>query len=251
MTLHVRDLNFSYDKRHPVLRDVSFDVPGGAFMAILGTNGAGKSTLLKCLNKILTPSTGTVTFNGTSLLDLSLREIARRVTYVDQNVPRTELTVHDVVMLGRRPFMSWRFNEADHDLVHEAMDRMGVTHLRGRYLSELSGGERQKTMLARALVQEPELLLLDEPTSALDLKNQYEVLDIIRGICAEQQVTAVMVIHNVDLALRFCDQILLLSDQTVYRCGGRETVDRQALFDVYEVDGEIVEVRGVPMLIVD
>ena len=249
--LTVENLSYHYKGGPIILNQVSFSVEAGRFLAILGNNGVGKSTMLKCFNKILTPTGGKVLMDGDDLVRLSGRELARRIAFVAQNVPSTQMTVHDIVMLGRRPYMKWNFTEADHKIVHEAMDRLGVSHLRGRFLNQLSGGERQKVMLARALAQRPKVLLLDEPTSSLDIQNQYHVLQIVQDICREDGITAVVVIHDLNLALRFCDRFLLLRQGSVYRCGGQDILDRQALKDVYHVDAEIMEVRGYSMVVVD
>lgn len=161
------------------------------------------------------------------------------------------MTVHDMVMLGRRPYMKWGFTEDDHQIVHHAMAQLRIEPLRGRFLNELSGGERQKVMLARALAQQPKLLLLDEPTSSLDIQNQYQVLQIVRDICHEQHLTAIVVIHDLNLALRFCDRFVLLRQGGVYACGGKDVLDRDALRDVYHVDAEVVAVQNQSIVLVD
>ena len=185
------------------------------------------------------------------VLTLSHREIAKRVAFVAQHVPDTQMTVHDMVMLGRRPYMTWGVTEHDHHVVHEAMRYLNLEDMRGRFLNQLSGGERQKVMLARALAQEPTLLLLDEPTSNLDIRNQYQVLQITRDLCREQNLTAMIVIHDLNLALRFCDRFLLLRAGEVYRYGGAEIFDADALRDVYGVTGSIVDVQGHRLVLID
>ena len=182
----VDHLCYHYKGGRPILRDVSFELETGHFLAVLGNNGVGKSTLLKCMNRILTADSGHCRIDGEDLLTLSHREIAKRVAFVAQHVPDTQMTVHDMVMLGRRPYMTWGVTEHDHHVVHEAMRYLNLEDMRGRFLNRLSGGERQKVMLARALAQEPTLLLLDEPTSNLDIRNQYQVLQITRDLCREQ-----------------------------------------------------------------
>lgn len=249
--LSVENLSYHYKNGPEVLRDLNFSLDDGQFMAILGNNGAGKSTMLKCFNKILTPDSGRVLMDGEDVLKLTGRQIAQRMAFVAQSVPGTQMTVHDIVMLGRRPYMQWSFTEQDHEIVHMAMDELGISHLRGRFLSTLSGGEKQKVMLARALAQQPKILLLDEPTSALDIQNQYLVLRMIGEICRQQGITAIVVIHDLNLALRFCSRFLLLSEGQVYRCGGKEIIDRKALKDVYNVDAEVVDVHGHSMILVD
>ena len=249
--LNVENISFHYRGGPEVLRDISFSLEEGQFLAILGNNGAGKSTMLKCFNQILQVGGGLVWLDGVDLLALSHGVGARRVAFVSQNIPSTQMTVHDVVMLGRRPYMRWGFTEEDHRIVHDAMDRLNLSPLRGRFLNELSGGERQKVMLARALAQQPRVLLLDEPTSSLDIQNQYQVLDIVRDICRSSAITAVVVIHDLNLALRFCDRFLLLKDGRVYRSGDSSILDRQALREVYGVEAHVVNVEGKSIVLVD
>ena len=249
--MEVKNLCYRYKGGPDLLQDVSFSAEPGQFLAILGNNGVGKSTLLKCINHILKPDAGQVLLDGTDLLSLSNREVAQKVAFVSQNMPNTQMTVHDVVMLGRRPYMKWGFTEADHAIVHDAMHRLDVEDMRGRFLNELSGGERQKVTLARALAQQPKLLLLDEPTSALDIQNQYHVMKLVREICHSDGITAIMVIHDLNLALRFCDRFLLMKNGRVYRCGDRSILDTAALKDVYGVSARVVETEGRHMVLVD
>lgn len=249
--LNVENLSFHYRNGPEILRQVSFSLEDGQFLAILGNNGAGKSTMLKCFNQILRVEGGHVWMDGEDLLTMTHREVAQRVAFVSQNIPSTQMTVHDVVMLGRRPYMRWGFTEEDHRIVHGAMDRLHLSDMRGRFLNELSGGERQKVMLARALAQQPKVLLLDEPTSSLDIQNQYQVLDIVRDICRTSTITAVMVIHDLNLALRFCDRFLLLKDGQVYRSGDSSILDRQALHEVYGVNAHVATVEGKSIVLVD
>ena len=249
--MEIKNLSYHYKGCPDVLKDVTFDIEPGQFLAILGNNGAGKSTLLKCFNHILKPDSGEVLLDGENLLKKSSRQVAQQVAFVSQNVPDTQMTVHDVVMLGRRPYMKWGFTEEDHHIVHDAMHRLDVEDMRGRFLGQLSGGEKQKVMLARALAQQPKALLLDEPTSALDIQNQYGVLKMVRDICHMDNMIAVVVIHDLNLALRFCDKFLLLKDGRVYRYGDRSILDGAALKEVYGVDAKIVEIEGRHMVLVE
>ena len=249
--MQIKNLSYHYKGSPEVLKDVSFDLEPGQFLAILGNNGVGKSTLLKCFNHILKPDSGAVLLDGKDLLKLPTREVAKQVAFVSQNVPNTQMTVHDVVMLGRRPYMKWGFTEKDHTIVHDAMHRLDVEDMRGRFLNQLSGGEKQKVMLARALAQQPKALLLDEPTSALDIQNQYQVLKMVRDICHSDNMIAAVVIHDLNLALRFCDRFLLMKDGGVYRYGDRSVLDSEALKTVYGVDAKIVEIEGRHMVLVE
>ena len=249
--MEIKHLSYHYKGDPAVLKDVSFRLEPGKFLAILGNNGVGKSTLLKCLNHILKPDAGEVLLDGEDLLKKPIREVAQKVAFVSQNVPSTQMTVHDVVMLGRRPYMKWGFTEEDHHIVHDAMHRLDVEDMRGRFLNQLSGGEKQKVVLARALAQQPKVLLLDEPTSALDIQNQYGVLKMVSDICHKDNIIAAMVIHDLNLALRFCDRFLLLKDGQVYRCGDRSILDATALKEVYGVDAKVVEIEGRHMVLVE
>ena len=249
--MQIKDLSYHYKGSPEVLKDVSFDMEPGKFLAILGNNGVGKSTLMKCFNHILKPDSGEVLLDGKDLLKMPTREVAKLVAFVSQSVPDTQMTVHDVVMLGRRPYMKWGFTEKDHTIVHDAMHRLNVEDMRGRFLNQLSGGEKQKVMLARALAQQPKVLLLDEPTSALDIQNQYQVLKMVRDICHSDNMIAAVVIHDLNLALRFCDRFLLMKDGGVYRYGDRSVLDGEALKTVYGVDAKVVEIEGRYMVLVD
>ncbi len=250
--IEVKNLSCHYKSGPKVLKDVSFSLERGKFLAILGNNGVGKSTLLKCMDRILPAETGDVLLDGKSLLKMSTRETAQHLAFVSQNIPSTEMTVHDCVMLGRKPYMSWAFTENDHQIVHDCMDRLDLHgDIQGRYVSQLSGGQRQKVALARALAQQPQVLLLDEPTSALDIRNQYYVLKLVKTVCREDNISAIMVIHDLNLALRFCDEFLLLVDGQVYRQGDISVLDEQALWDVYGIKGKIVNINGHPMVAVE
>ena len=249
--IEAKGICFHYKNCPVVLQNVDFQAEDGHFLAILGNNGAGKSTLLKCMNGILKPDTGSLLLDGEDLLTMPHRQVAQRVAFVAQTVASTQMTVHDMVMLGRRPYMGWSFSREDHDIVHAAMARLGLMDMRGRFLNQLSSGERQKVMLARALAQQPRLLLLDEPTSALDIRNQYQVLKIVGELCRTEGLTAVVVIHDLTLALRFCDRFLLMRDGQVYRCGGLEVLDKTALREVYGVDAEPVVVNGRHIVLVN
>ena len=208
--LSVENLTYHYKGRPAVLKDVNFNVNTGEFLAILGNNGVGKSTMLKCFNKILTPDDGKIILDDENLLQMNARQVAQRAAFVAQNVPSTQMTVHDMVMLGRRPYMKWGFTEDDHQIVHHAMAQLRIEPLRGRFLNELSGGERQKVMLARALAQQPKLLLLDEHTAALDPATADKVLELTKKIVQENNLACLMITHNMHSALELGNRTLMM-----------------------------------------
>ena len=249
--ISVKDIAFRYPCGKQALRQVSFDLEAGNFLAILGNNGTRKSTLLQCLNRILKAERGSFHMNGEDILCMHHRDIARRIAFLAQSIPNMQMTVQDMVMLGRKPFMRFVFTEQDQRIVDETLAMLDLEELRGRYLNELSGGERQKIALARALAQQPKLLLLDEPTSSLDIKNQYQVLKIARDFCRQPGKSAIVVMHDINLALRFCDRFLLLRQGEVYRYGDHNCLDAQAVRDVYQVNGRLVQIADRSMLYVE
>lgn len=241
--IEVKKLCFSYGKNE-ILRDVSFRAEAGMCVGILGSNGAGKSTLITCLNRIRTPAGGAVCIDGKDVRELSRNELARTMAYVAQKSEMGQSTVFDCVLLGRKPYIKWNVGERDLALCAALLRRVGLEQLALRKLDELSGGELQKVMLARALVQQPRVLLLDEPTSNLDPRNQCEMLALVRRIAREQGITALIVMHDLNLALRYCDRFFFLKDGGGYRCGGIETVDRHTIEAVYGISAEVVEANG-------
>ena len=249
--LNVNGLSFRYRGGEPLLKGVSFSIGAGQCAAVLGNNGAGKSTRMKCVGRLLNANAGSVQLNGSELTQLSHREIAKRVAFVAQSAPRTRLTVYDSVLLGRKPYMKWAFSAEDRAIAENAIAQMQLSGLEERFTDELSGGEQQKVMLARALAQQPELLLLDEPTSSLDLQNQHLVLGLVREICERTGIAAMVIIHDLNLALRFCDRFLMLSGGEICFSGGAEVVNRESIARVYGIPAKVVEIGGRRVVIAD
>ena len=179
--IEVNNLCFSYG-REDILRGVSFSAADGECVGILGNNGAGKSTLVTCINRINTPREGKVLLDGEVVAALTKRALAQNIAYVAQKNEQTQATVFDSVLLGRKPYIKWAVSDEDIAICDEMIARVGLEALRLRPVDELSGGELQKVMLARALVQQPKVLLLDEPTSNLDPRNQYEMMKLVRTV---------------------------------------------------------------------
>lgn len=246
--IEVQDISFSYGKRR-ILDHVSFSLDYGTTLGILGNNGVGKSTLITCLNKIRKPEDGRVLLDGKDLLQMGRIETARMVAYVPQKAETTQATVYDTVLLGRRPYMKWSLSQEDMDICDQVMENMGLSPIRLRQLDELSGGEVQKVLLARALVQQPKLLLLDEPTSNLDPRNQHEIMVLIRELARENQFASITVIHDLNLAARYCDRLLFLKDSRVYTCGGLETMNPETIRDVYNIEAYVTQYEGLPVVI--
>ena len=248
--IKIENISFSYGKTE-ILRNVSLDVSPGECVGILGNNGAGKSTLVTCLNKIRTPKNGSVFIDGRDMLKASRLETAQSISYVAQKNEASQITVFDSVLLGRKPYIKWAVSQEDLDLCDAMLERMGITQFKLRYIDELSGGELQKVMLARALVQQPKLLLLDEPTSNLDPKNQYEMLALVREFAQERKIGVLIVIHDLSLALRYCDRFLFLKDGEVYAYGDESVVTSETLRAVYDINAAVADVGGRKVVVVD
>jgi iron complex transport system ATP-binding protein len=248
MLIDVAGLHFSYGARS-VLKEIEFQLAEGELLAILGPNGAGKTTLLKCLNAIVRPQRGSINIGSRDLYRLRPNEIALAIGYVPQRIDRAQLTVFDAVLLGRKPYIRWRAKESDLKIVESALRHLGLEEMALRHLDHLSGGELQKVAIARALVQEPSLLLLDEPTSALDLKSQVEVLDMIRSVVDGHKIGAVMTMHDLNTALRYADRFLFLKQGEVRAFCGRDQVTAAIVEDVYGVPVHIQDVQGCPVVV--
>jgi iron complex transport system ATP-binding protein len=231
--ISVQNLNHDFDGR-PVLADVTFDVAAGGFFIIIGPNGSGKTTLLKLLVGLLPLKSGRVEVLSRDIRRYSARSLARRIAYVPQNVPvEFPFSVTQVVLMGRAPHLGLLGfeGEADLEMARDAMAITGVDHLADRRLDQLSGGERQRVFIARAICQQPRILLLDEPTAALDLSYQVRLMDLMERLKNEQQVTIVMVSHDLNMAAMYADRLLLLSQGRVAREGTPEQVIDFALLE--------------------
>lgn len=208
--VEVRDICFSYGKNAPdTLLGVSFDVPDGICTAILGNNGAGKSTLLKCIDRILRPKSGEVIVDGKNVFAMSSNEMAQNVAYVAQNARAVDMSVFDTVLLGRKPYIQWDATHRDREIVSDILRRMKLESYALRSVSELSGGEAQKVLIARALAQEPRVLLLDEPTKGMDGAFKEEFGALLRALCAQGAAVCV-VSHDVEFCAQYADRCGLL-----------------------------------------
>jgi len=247
--IEIRNLSFSYGKRK-ILSGVGFTAKEGECVGILGTNGAGKSTLITCINRIRTPECGEVFLDGKPVRTMSRRELARSIAYVAQANEMSQTTVFDCVLLGRKPYIKWMVSQEDLDICGEMIRQVGLEEMQLRSLDELSGGELQKVMLARALVQQPKVLLLDEPTSSLDPKNQYEMLALVRRIAREKGITVLMVIHDLNLALRYCDRFFFLKDGRGFRYGGEGVVTGETIRETYGISAQVAEVGNRKLVMI-
>lgn len=247
--IEVKNISFSYGGNE-VLKNISFKVYPGECVGILGNNGAGKSTLISCLNRIYTPKTGRVYIDKLDLFKMKRQEIARYIAYVPQKNELSQMTVFDTVLLGRKPYIKWTISQKDIDLCEAMLEKVGMEKFKFRYVNELSGGELQKVILARALVQQPKLLLLDEPTSNLDPRNQHEMLALVQKFVKEQKISALIVIHDLTLALGYCDKFLFIKDGFVYRYGDSSIITEETISHVYGISSTVTQVKGRKVAII-
>lgn len=248
--IEIQDISFSYDHAsRTILEHVGFCVQPGECLAILGNNGAGKSTLLKCINRIIKAQDGKVFIHDKNMFELSRREMAQHIAYVPQRTETPRMMVFDAVLLGRKPYIKWDISENDKAIATDLLEKFGLSDFKARYLNELSGGEVQKVILARAMAQQPEFLLLDEPTSNLDPKNQHMMLGIVQKLAREHQMGVAIVIHDLNLALKYCDKFLFLKDGRAYAHGGIESVTPEIIENVYGLKADIIDYRGTKLVV--
>lgn len=250
MGFESENISFRYGKRL-ILDKVSFQLDKGKMLALLGSNGTGKTTLLKSLSGILRPFEGVSRMDGEELLKMDLRRKAKIVAYVPQNTNSTfPIRVVDAVMMGRKPFERFVPSKADEDLAFEIMEKLELSDYAFKYTNELSGGERQRVFIARALCQEPSLLLLDEPTSSMDLKNQLRTMDMVQKLAKDQNLTVIVSIHDLNLAAMYCDRFLMLHQKKVCVLGkAEEVLTEDNIYKVYGVHTRIENVEGYPHMI--
>jgi iron complex transport system ATP-binding protein len=245
--LKISSLFFSYRDK-TILSGIDMAVERGEILTIAGPNGTGKSTLLKCIARINKPYKGSISIDSRDISGMSSMDLARHLGYVPQSSPtRFPMTVFDAVLMGRRPHMAWRPSEHDINIVAETLKSMGLETLALMEFDRLSGGQKQKVLISRALVQEADYLLLDEPTSSLDLKHQIEVMEMIAHLVKTEQKGAVMAMHDLNLAARFSHKMIMLNNGRVF-CDGvpREVVTMDNIRAVYGVEALVMENLGSP-----
>ena len=234
--LEIKNVNFDYGKRR-ALTGVNLTFSEKGIVSLVGPNGSGKSTLIKCINKILKPK-GEILFNNHNIQYFSTSELAKIFGYVPQEFSSAfPITVFDMILLGRKPYMGWNPSEEDMNIVSENIALMGLDEFSLRPVTELSGGERQKVLIATALSQQPKVLLLDEPTSNLDIRHQIDVMKNLEKIVKQKNILALMAVHDLNLASHYSDQMVMLTKGKVFAKGKpHDILTRENIKALYDVN---------------
>jgi len=250
MKIMLKDICFSYPS-HDVLDEVTMEVAEGEILSIVGPNGSGKSTLLKCMARILKPKNGAVFLDGKQAAKINTLALAKILGYVPQaSADVFQATVLETILMGRKPHLKWGVSSNDIDIIARAIQFTGIADLAERRLDQLSGGQKQKVFIARVLAQEPEIFLFDEPTSSLDIRHQLEVLETVRQLVKHSKRTVIMVLHDLNLASRFSDKIVMLKNGRIFASGDPEAIiTEENISSVFGVVASVVESTCGPYVI--
>ncbi len=246
----IEDLSFSYGS-NKILDGLDIVVGDSEILSLVGPNGSGKTTLIKCIDRILKPEGRILLDGGRDIWSMSSKEVARYIGYVPQSSSGfLSTTVFDTILMGRKPHMGWRVGDEDIDHVVKIMKLLHVEEFALRDFNELSGGQKQRVLIARALCQEPEVLLLDEPTSNLDVKHQLEVMDIVTSLVKSTGISAVMAIHDLNLAARYSDTLVMLKDGKVYARGDPKTLlTEENIRTIFGVEAVVINSLDRPYVV--
>ncbi|MGE5681455.1 MAG: ABC transporter ATP-binding protein [Bacillota bacterium] len=255
--IDLKNINFSYQKSKAgtpdfFLESINLSVESGEFISILGPNGSGKSTLLKLISGVLKPLSGDISLKSTSYGRISKRDLARTIAFVPQSALSVfPFSIFEIVMMGRTPYLNMvgYENHSDIDLVNEALEMVDIAHLRNKGINEVSGGEAQRAFIARAIVQQPEVILLDEPNAHLDIKHQLSIFDLIRELNIKKNLTVITVSHDLNLAGFYSKRIVLMKQGRIFKDDKAEKIlTRENIHSVFDVDSSIVKNAGSALI---
>ena len=243
--LTIEHLSFGYRRKdNPVLRDINLTLGQGEIGVLLGRNGTGKTTLFQNILGLHKPFGGRITLDGEDLVHMSRRKRAGRIAYVPQSIQFGKLTVFDSILMGRISYFGVVATKEDYRMVEKVMKDMELENLALRNAEELSGGEKQKAAIARALVQQPKLLILDEPTGNLDLANEQLILKEARALAEEQKISVLCSLHDINQALAFGDRFFLMKDGVIRYQGDSDCITEAVMKEVFDVEVEMMKYKG-------
>ena len=248
--LKCENLTFRYSRTgSPVLKGASLELKQGEIGILLGKNGSGKTTLFKNILGIHAPSQGAICFDGENLLKMPRRERARRIAYVPQDIHFGALSVFDSILMGRVSYFGMKASREDYIAVEKIVADMGLREFAHRNVEELSGGERQKIAIARAMAQEPRLMVFDEPTGNLDMANEQLIIHEARRLAKEKNISILSSLHDLNQALAFGDKFFFLKDGVVKYAGGKEIITEEVVRDIYDIDVKITQIDGKTVML--
>jgi iron complex transport system ATP-binding protein len=240
--LEVRNLKKTYENGYQAVKGVSYSLPSGKLVGLIGPNGCGKTTMMRCINKMHKMTSGDVLIDGHSILPMSHSEVSRLVSNVPAEMSASfGLTVFETVMLGRYPYLSnmWWESDEDEAMVEETLKKFGIHHLQDRALNMISSGERQRVLIAKAYVQNPRLMLVDEPTSHLDMRYKLDVMEYLRAM-VRQDMTVLVAEHDISLMARYCDLCIIMKQGEIVAIGEpKKVITSDVVRDVYQVEASV------------
>lgn len=246
--LEIKNVGFSYGSRD-VLKDISFNVRRNEILSILGPNGTGKTTLLNCICNFNKQWSGQASIDGNDIRDMNSKEVAMNIGFVPQKAVSHRIRVFDAILIGRRPYIEWSATKEDMEIAWDAIEAMNLQGISQRFTNEISGGELQKVQIARALVQQPKVIILDEPTNNLDVHNQHMTMNAMIDAIQERGLSIVMTMHDINLSIQYSDSLLFMKDGLVAKAGSPDIVDSELIKSVYDLDMDVVEHDGMPFVI--
>ena len=249
MMLKINNLKFAYNNTKPVLKGINLELEDGKISVVLGKNGAGKTTLFKCILGFVKPD-GEILFDGDDIANMSRTNRAKLIGYVPQELAFGSLTVYETIMVGRLSHFGTFASVEDKEVVSRVMDELEISHLADDIVSNLSGGERQKVAIARALAQDPKLLIFDEPTGNLDIQNEQLIFDVVKKIASERKIAILIAIHNLSFPLNFGDRFFLMKDGIIKYTTDKTSINEEKLNDIYGVKAKIYDLDGTKVITV-